>query len=183
MESMNWSKSAGSLARGFSGASFLRRGDENFPCAMVVVSFYRQGIVGAASSRPKADGIARLAEWEQLSAPTVGGGNHGVVPFNEVHSLSQPVRAASSLREGAKAAAPQREAKSLPYGGRRKSWGCTVQRSTLPQSARSGCQLPQRGSQGRFAPAGSRSLFPIHSYLLPTPTQVGAAGRVRELKD
>ena len=83
MESMNWSKSAGSLARGVSGASFLRRGDENFPCAMVVVSFYRQGIVGAASSRPKADGIARLAEWEQLSAPTVGGGNHGVVPFNE----------------------------------------------------------------------------------------------------
>ena len=146
MESMNWSKSAGSLARGFSGASFLRRGDENFPCTMVVVSFYRQGIVGAASSRPKADGIARLAEWEQLSArivgadrirpqhkaplrgalchsswcflksgasggcypPLVGGGNHGVVPFNEVHSLSQPVRAASSLREGAKAAARQR---------------------------------------------------------------------------
>ena len=72
MESMNWSKSAGSLARGFSGASFLRRGDENFPCAMVVVSFYRQGIVGAASSRPKADGIARLAEWEQLSARIVG---------------------------------------------------------------------------------------------------------------
>ena len=69
---MNWSKSAGSLARGFSGASFLRRGDENFPCAMVVVSFYRQGIVGAASSRPKADGIARLAEWEQLSARIVG---------------------------------------------------------------------------------------------------------------
>ena len=30
--------------------------------------------------------------------------------------LSQPVRADSSLREGAKAAAPQREAKSLPYG-------------------------------------------------------------------
>ena len=154
MESMNWSKSAGSLARGFSGASFLRRGDENFPCAMVVVSFYGQGIVGAASSRPKADGIARLAEWEQLSArivgaaeiiglyhstkytpsvspfglpapsereprrlrrsgrlrasPTVGGGNHGVVPFNEVHSLSQPVRAASSLREGAKGASHQR---------------------------------------------------------------------------
>ena len=157
---MNWSKSAGSLARGFSGASFLRRGDENFPCAMVVVSFYRQGIVGADRIRPKADGIARLAEWEQLSmrivgadrirpqhkaplrgacvpgrllvdpysrayavkrvllniqgcgrmlsAPTVGGGNHGVVPFNEVHSLSQPVRAASSLRERAKAAAPQR---------------------------------------------------------------------------
>ena len=127
MESMNWSKSAGLLARGFSGASFLRRGDENFPCAMVVVSFDRQGIVGAASSRPKADGIARLAEWEQLSAPTVGGGNHRVVPFNEVHSLSQPVRAASSLREGAKAAAPQREAKSLPYGGRfyrtSTSWG------------------------------------------------------------
>ena len=25
-------------------------------------------------------------------------------------------------------------------------------RTTPPQSARSGCQLPQRGSQGRFAP-------------------------------
>ena len=126
----------------------------------------------------------RLRRSGRLRAsPTVGGGNHRVVPFNEVHSLSQPVRAASSLREGAKAAALQREAKSLPYGGRRESWGCTVQRSTLSQSARSGCQLPQRGSQGRFAPAGSRSLFPIHSYLLPTPTQVGAAGRVRELMD
>ena len=113
MESMNWSKSAGSLARRFSGALFLRRGDENFPCAMVVVSFYRQGIVGADRIRPKADGIARLAEWEQLSSPTVGGGNHRVVPFNEVHSLSQPIRAASSLREGAKGASRQRG--HVPY--------------------------------------------------------------------
>ena len=67
-----------------------------------------------------------------------------------------------------------------PYSGAAKPPGYAIHRGTLPQSARSGCQLPQRGSQGRFAPAGSRSLFPIHSYLLPTPTQVGAAGRVRE---
>ena len=72
MESMNWSKSAGSLARGFSGASFLRRGDENFPCAMVVVSFYRQGIVGAASSRPKADGIELCGEWNRLPVTARG---------------------------------------------------------------------------------------------------------------
>ncbi len=30
------------------------------------------------------------------------------------------------------------------------------------------------------ASTGAYSLFPIHSYFLPTPTQVGAAGRVRE---
>ena len=72
MESMNWSKSAGSLARGFSGASFLRRGEENFPCAMVVVSFYGWEIVGAANSRPKVDGIERLGERKQLPTTALG---------------------------------------------------------------------------------------------------------------
>ena len=47
----------------------------------------------------------------KLAAPTGCSGNHWLATTNRVHSLSQPVRADSSLREGAKAALPQREAK------------------------------------------------------------------------
>ena len=161
MESMNWSKSAGSLARGFSGASFLRRGDENFPCAMVVVSFYRQGIVGAASSGPKADGIARLAEWEQLSARIVGADRirpQHKAPLRgalcRVDMLVDPYSRAYAVKRVLYEYPRVRADAIRPYSGRRKSWGCTIQRSTLPQSARSGCQLPQRGSQGGCAAAG-----------------------------
>ena len=53
------------------------------------------------------------------SRPYGCGGNHAPTATNGVHPLRQPVRAASSPRGGAKAAAPQREAKSLPYGLRR----------------------------------------------------------------
>ena len=45
--------------------------------------------------------------------------NHWIVPYNGVHSLSFAALS-SSLREGAEAAAPQREAMSLPYGVRGK---------------------------------------------------------------
>ena len=48
---------------------------------------------------------ARVAK---LATPTGSGGNQGCVPFNVAHSLSQPVRAASSLREGAKGTSCQR---------------------------------------------------------------------------
>ena len=47
----------------------------------------------------------------KLAAPTGCSGNHWLATTNRVHSLSQPARADSSLREGAKAALPQREAK------------------------------------------------------------------------
>ena len=41
-----------------------------------------------------------------------------------------------------------------PYRAWRKLLACSNQRTTPPQSARSGCQLPQRWSQGHFVPAG-----------------------------
>ena len=37
-------------------------------------------------------------------------------------------------------------------GVRCETWMCCKIRTTPPQSARSGCQLPQRWSRGRFAP-------------------------------
>ena len=85
-----------------------------------------------------------FAAWvANLATPTVAVQNHGIAPFTLRHSLSQPVRADSSLREGAKAASPLgspnrrplqgvcdslnacenptlREAKSLPYSWRTK---------------------------------------------------------------
>ena len=116
----------------------------------------------------------------------------------------------SSLREGAKGASRQREAKSLPYRVRWKSLACSNQRGTLPQlrvrsaapSEReprrlrrkreatslpyngrckimslyhstqytpsvipSGCQLPQRGSQGRFAPQRRCPAVPLPQWV------------------
>ena len=54
-----------------------------------------------------------------LATPTMALQNHWIVPYNGVHSLSF-ASLSSSLREGAEAAAPQREAMSLPYGVRGK---------------------------------------------------------------
>ena len=42
-----------------------------------------------------------------------------------------------------------------PYRAWCKTETGTIQRATPPQSARSGCQLPQRWSRGRFAPLRS----------------------------
>ena len=77
----------------------------------------------------------RLRRSGRLRAsPTVGGGNHGVVPFNEVHSLSQPVRAASSLREGAKGASRQRG--HAPYSPFTLSYYLRPRRWALPGESR-----------------------------------------------
>ena len=99
--------------------------------------------------------------------------------------FTNPIQQTALLRE-------LREANSLPYNGCARPWAHTTQCSTPPQTARSGCQLPHRGSQGGYAAGGrlrasptsspsETSLFTIHSYLFPSPTQVGDTGRVREL--
>ena len=68
---------------------------------------------GANQSRlPFIQLLAKIRGYgRMISAPTGCSGNHWLATTNRVHSLSQPVRADSSLREGAKAALPQREAK------------------------------------------------------------------------
>ena len=160
MESMNWSKSAGSLARGFSGASFLRRGDENFPCAMVVVSFYRQGIVGAASSRPKADGIARLAEWEQLSARIVGA---------EIIGLYHSTKYTPSVSPFGLPAPSEREPRVL------RTSGVTL---PIPHSL---LLITYAHAGGRCrAGSGTDGLVKSKSVKIPTVYEWHVTGRVRE---
>ena len=100
--------------------------------------------VGAARSRPpaaKPQRVDKLATPTELrgfwrcpfneplccvsfgrlrASPTMAVQDQEHIPLNVVHPLRQPVRAASSPIGGAKAAAPQREATSLPYNGRCK---------------------------------------------------------------
>ena len=89
-----------------------------------------QGAVAGAGSiqrsalfHPQMGGCA--ARVANLATLTGRGGSHWLAATNALHPLSQPVRAASSPRGGAKAALPQREAKSLPYSGEPAYlWGC-----------------------------------------------------------
>ena len=59
----------------------------------------------------------------------------------------------------------------------------SIQRTTLLRELREAKSLPYNGCAAPLAHSIHRRmhLFPIHSYFLPTPTQVGAAGRVREV--
>ena len=82
--------------------------------------------------------------------------NQKCVPSNEIHPLSQPVRAASSPRGGAKCGfAAGGRLRASPTVGAAKTGSTYHYRSTLPQP-RFARQLPQRGSQGCFAPERRR---------------------------
>ena len=54
------------------------------------------------------------------ASPTMAVQDHGHIPLNVVHPLSQPVRAASSPFREPRRLRRRREAKSLPYNGRCK---------------------------------------------------------------
>ena len=85
-----------------------------------------------------------------LATPTMALQNHWIVPYDGVHSLSFAALS-SSLREGAEAAAPQREAMSLPYGVRGKPQATATNgvhslregaKAAAPQAG--GCEPPLR---------------------------------------
>ena len=89
--------------------------------------------------------------------------NQKCVPSNEIHPLSQPVRAASSPRGGAKCGfAAGGRLRASPTVGAAKTRSTYHYRSTLPQ-LRFARQLPQRGSQGCFAPGGGGDASNIFS--------------------
>ena len=80
--------------------------------------------------------------------------NQKCVPSNEIHPLSQPVRAASSPRGGAKCGfAAGGRLRASPTVGAAKTRSTYHYRSTLPQP-RFARQLPQRGSRGGYAAGG-----------------------------
>ena len=103
------------------------------------------------------------------ASPTGCGGNHWLAVTHGGHALSQPVRADSSLREGAKGASRQREAKSLPYRVRRKSLACSNQRGTLPQLRVRSAAPSEREPRALRAVGVSK---PVFEYVV--------TGRVRE---
>ncbi len=88
--------------------------------------------------------------------------NQKCVPSNEIHPLSQPVRAARSPRGGAKCGfAAGGRLRASPTVGAAKTGSTYHYRSTLPQP-RFAQQLPQRGSQGCFAPGGGGVMLQIY---------------------
>ena len=68
------------------------------------------------AKRPSAPPLGELLSVSEAEGVRLGERTtSNIVPSNGRHSLSQPVRAASSLREGAKGTSCLRAAKSRPY--------------------------------------------------------------------
>jgi len=75
------------------------------PAASLVRSTLGSLSEGAAE-QSEAEGVYFVGCCKPMVFPTTAAQNWKRIPLNVLHSLSQPVRADSSLREGAKAAAP-----------------------------------------------------------------------------
>ena len=103
-------RDASSLREGAKGASRQREATSlpyNGRCKIMSLYHSTQytpsaSLCSAASS--EREPRALRASGRLRASPTGCGGNHWLAATNGVHSLSQPVRAASSLREGAKGA-------------------------------------------------------------------------------
>ena len=114
---------------------------------------------GGAAERSEAEGV-HYDEWYKLSLRTTPSGfaiaqppfNSGMIATGN-HNFERFAALCNTLSGEARALRASGRLRASPTGAG-KPCAYSNQRSALPQSARSGCQLPQRGSQGGCAAAG-----------------------------